>query len=355
MTKININEFTSKAVNLIKFSDKDVDYLIWQGSRLIMQTRNTTAYTDFNDIGDQKIIIPAKAIELIKKINSDVCDIEVDADNNLLVKYNRAKTKFAMSTNTFEANIYTEKLPKMNTIENSVIGNIKKVTKYCFDKEDISVMHGLYFNGNGKELDIVGVDGRRFMVFKNKSCKSKMKLLVAKEQIEKILNLAAGEVEDIKCCEISEAKALFKVGLYTIIVPTLAVDKFIDYKTIIKKHSGMAITVNPVEFRNAVERVAITCDKKNCIVIEGKGNEIQISTTSNKGSGYETVTAAGIETEFRRGVNATWFKDMLANFSSDIDIIVGNGEKTGISVLVENEELKQSVFIYLLPMLIRGA
>lgn len=58
MTKININEFTSKAVNLMKFSDKDVDYLIWQGSRLIMQTRNTTAYTDFNDIGDQKIIIP---------------------------------------------------------------------------------------------------------------------------------------------------------------------------------------------------------------------------------------------------------------------------------------------------------
>lgn len=74
----------------------------------------------------------------------------------------------------------------MNIIENGVIDSIKKVTKYCSAKEDIGVMHGLYFNGNGKELEIVGVDGRRFMVFKDKSCKSKMKLLVAKEQIENI-------------------------------------------------------------------------------------------------------------------------------------------------------------------------
>lgn len=354
MTKININEFTSKATNLMKFSDKDVDYLIWQGSRLIMQTRNTTAYTDFNDIGEQKIIIPAKAIELIKKINSDVCDIEVDAENNLLIKYNRAKTKFAMSTSFFEPHVYTDELPKMNTIENGVIGNIKKVTKYCFDKEDIGVSHGLFFNGNGKELDIVGVDGRRFMVFKDKSCKVKMKLLVAKSQIEKILNLAAGEVEDINCCEISTAKSLFQVGAYTIIVPTLAADKFIDYKTIIKKHSGMAITVNPVEFKNAVERVAITCDKNNCIALEGKNNEIQIRSTSDKGSGYETVTAAGIQKDFRRGFNAVWFKDMLSNFSSDIDIVLGSGDKTGASVLVEDKELKQSVFIYILPMLLRG-
>lgn len=354
MTEINTKDFTAKAKALLKFGDKDVDYLIWQGDKLAISTRQVSAYVDFIDIGAGKLVIPAKAIELINKIDTETCEIGFE-EGQLIIKYRRASTKFNMPENFYEAKIFDGEVPKLNVIENDIIDNIKKVARYCSINETAKAQNGVYFKGNGKQLEIVGVDGYRLMVFTTSACKAKIDLVIAKEFIEKIVNLAAAEVEDIKCCEIENAKALFVIGEYTLIVPTLAFEKFIDYKTIIKTHKGSIVTVNPIELRYAIERVSISCGKDNAVILKTENNELIVKTGSDRSKGKEAVSTQKVEKDIIRQFRSSWLIDMLSNFSADIDMIFGEFNTQGVSVLVEDTEKKQSLFTFILPMRMRGA
>lgn len=85
MIKLNTNEFSKKAQNLLKFSDGETMHLIYKGDKLCLQTRSVTAYVNAENIGEQQAFIPQKAIALINKISSDEFQMEA-ADDTLTVK-----------------------------------------------------------------------------------------------------------------------------------------------------------------------------------------------------------------------------------------------------------------------------
>lgn len=51
MIKLNTNDFSKKAQNLLKFSDGETMHLIYKDDKLCLQTRTVTAYVDAEDIG----------------------------------------------------------------------------------------------------------------------------------------------------------------------------------------------------------------------------------------------------------------------------------------------------------------
>lgn len=353
MTKINTKEFTDKAVNLMKFKDGDTDYLIWQGSRLMMQNRSgISAYTTVTDIGDERVIFPAKAIELIKKVKSETCEIDLEG-NIITVKYNRSKAKFNMATLSVDLSIPDEsEFPKLNIIPISIIDDIKKIARICAFKDNGSKStNGIYLNGNGKELDIVATDGYRIGVLTTSKCKAKMQLIVHKTVIDKIIAIAAGEDADINIAELDKKKVLIKVADFTIIAPTLAVAKFIDYKTTIKQFNfSVKVTANPYELKAALERVAI-CRKKNNapIIFSAENNAIYISAYSSSNRIVEEVSSNCVDKPVERGFNPIWFQELLSFFNSDIDLQFCDAENT-TPLSITKEEDGQRLFVLMLPM-----
>jgi len=107
MIKLNTNDFSKKAQNLLKFSDGETMHLIYKGDKLCLQTRTVTAYVNAKDIGEQQVFIPQKAIALINKISSDEFQMEAAGDT-LTVKYNRSSSDFQMSNKFFEPKIFDE-------------------------------------------------------------------------------------------------------------------------------------------------------------------------------------------------------------------------------------------------------
>lgn len=120
MIKLNTNEFSKKAQNLLKFSDGETMHLIYKGDKLCLQTRSVTAYVNAENIGEQQAFIPQKAIALINKISSDEFQMEAAGDT-LTVKYNRSSVDFQMSKNSFEPNIFEDDMPEMNVINKSLL------------------------------------------------------------------------------------------------------------------------------------------------------------------------------------------------------------------------------------------
>lgn len=52
MIKLNTNEFSKKAQNLLRFSDGETMHLIYKGDKLCLQTRSVTAYVNAENIGE---------------------------------------------------------------------------------------------------------------------------------------------------------------------------------------------------------------------------------------------------------------------------------------------------------------
>lgn len=353
MTKLNTNEFSKKAQNLLKFSDGETMHLIYKDDKLCLQTRTVTAYVDAEDIGEQQVFIPQKAIALINKISSDEFQMGAAGDT-LTVKYNRSSVDFQMSKNFFEANIFEDDVPEMNVIDKSLLSQIKKITKYCNTDSSITnnSISGLYFNGNGKMIEIVATDNYRLVVFKT-VCKSKIKLIIPKKEIERIVALAISENADIEVCEISKQKALFKVGDYFVITPTLVFEKFIDYKRALK-FDAFPVTVNVAEMKSAMERITIVnSDNRRPIVVENDKSDIKIASSANETSkGSEYVSASfDSSKEFRRGYNGIWFADMLSNYSGDVDINMGVNCQTPI--YIEGKTDTSSLLTMMFPMRVR--
>lgn len=353
MTKINTIEFTEKAVNLMKFNDGDTDYLIWQGRRLMMQNRSgLSAYTSVTDIGEQTIILPAKAVELIKKVKADTFSIDLE-DNIITVQYNRSKAKFNMAVREVDITLPDESdVPKLNVIPFNLIDNIKKVTKICAQKDIGSrSAEGLYLNGNGKQLDIVATDGCRMAVLTTNKCKAKMQLIVHKTIIEKIIAIAAGYDADINLAEIDMKKALIKVADYTIITPTLAVGKYIDYKSTIKQFNySVSVAANPYELRAAIERVALCREKNtNPIIFTAEDNTIYISAYSSTNRIKEEVSSNCVDKPVERGFNPMWLQELISFFNSDIELKFCDSANT-TPLSISKEEDGQRLFVLMLPM-----
>lgn len=350
--KIDTKSFADKAVNLLQFNDKDIDYLTWQGDRLMIQVGSgVTAYTDVENIGDEPVILPQKAIELIKKINTETCDIEIDS-GQIVIKYNKSRAKFSMAERLYDAEVYSGDIPKMNTISNELLPTIKKVAKICASSETYNrASTGLYFNGNGKTLEIVATDGYRIVVYTVKDCKAKMQMLIQKQLIEKIISLAAGIKCDIEVCAVSATKAMFQIGEYTIITPMLAFEKYIDYKTLQKNsEKGQVVAVNPYEMREAIERAQICTERSSAIIISAntESKQIQIMANSQNKRIVEEIPSNFVENDVERGFNPIWLNEILSFYSADIDMVFGSGMTTPMYILQESDN--QSLYCLLLPM-----
>ncbi len=352
MTKINTKEFTEKAVNLMKFNDGDTDYLIWQGDRLMMQNRSgISAYTTVTDIGEQTIILPAKAIELIKKVNSEICDIDIDG-NAITVKYNRSKAKFNMAEKTVDISLPDEStFPKLNNIPLSLVDNIKKIAKICPLKDTgRHSTEGVYFNGNGKQLEIVATDGYRIAVLTAENCKAKMKLIIQKTVIDKFIAIAASNNADINSGELDMKKAIIQVADYTVITPTLAVEKYINYNAAIKQLDfSITVPANSNELKAAIERVALCRDKNTSpIIFAAEKNAIYISAYSSTNRIIEEIITNNVEKSVESGFNPIWFQEILSFFNSDIELKFDTNKLPSLSI--EKEKDGQRLFVLMLPM-----
>ncbi len=352
MIKLNTNDFSKKAQNLLKFSDGETMHLIYKGDKLCLQTRTVTAYVNAKDIGEQQVFIPQKAIALINKISSDEFQMEAAGDT-LTVKYNRSSSDFQMSNKFFEPKIFDEDMPKMNVIDKSLLSQIKKITRYCSaDMQTSNVAGGCYFNGNGRNIEIAATDRYRFILFKT-ACKSKIQLLIPKKEIERVIALAISENADIECCEISKQKALFKVGEYFIITPTLIFEKFVDYNSALK-FDTFPVTVNVAEMKSAIERITIVnSDNRKPIIVENDNSDIKVVSSANETSkGSEFVSASfDSSKEFKRGFNGIWLADMLSNYSGDVDINMGENCQKPIYIEIKNDT--SSLLTMIFPMRVR--
>lgn len=352
MTKLNTNDFSKKAQNLLKFSDGETMHLIYKGDKLCLQTRTVTVYVNAEDIGDQQVFIPQKAIALINKISSDEFQMGAAGDT-LTVKYNRSSSDFQMSKKFFEPKIFDEDMPKMNVIDKGLLPQIKKITRYCSaDTQTSNVAVGCYFNGNGRNIEIAATDGYRLILFKT-ACKSKIQLLIPKKETERIIALAISENVDIECCEISEQKVLFKVGKYFIITPTLIFEKFVDYNSALK-FDTFPVTINVAEMKSAIERITIVNgNNKKPIIVESNKSDIKVASSANETSkGSEFISASfDSSKEFKRGFNGIWLADMLSNYSGDVDINMG--EYSQMPIYVEAKTDTSSLLTMIFPMRVR--
>jgi len=208
---------------------------------------------------DEAFVIPINAIALIESLPNGEIEIKGN-DKTVTVSCGKIKSKFP----TFPVADFTEpkELTEKPTLAfqlswGDIADGIEKIMYVCPADPAKPVLSGIYFDGNGKHLNLVACDGVRIAI-SVVSTTQKVNVVVPRDAIKTLL--AVGDTsKDIKFYT-EDKRIIAEVGEYTIYA-LLNSDSFPDYRAIFPKDCKFVMQVDRNEIANALNR---------CLICQGK-------------------------------------------------------------------------------------
>ncbi len=275
------------------------------------------------------ITVPAKTLnEIIREIDKDIIDIEIDNKNRLSISTN--KSLFYLNGSPGELFPLFPTLPKQKNLSLSsslLIKIIKKVIFAVAIDHPKYVLNGICFLLKNNELVAVAIDGCRLALVKKEIYKKKNE----KDEYEVIIPIKILK-EISRIFKEDESIDLFitqnQIGIKnkkTTIISKLIIGKFPDYNLMIPKEKNN-IKLKKKEFLDATRRVAIvTLDKNNIVDIHLNKNSLLITANSPEiGEAKEEIKIAyqGIKTKI--SFNPKYLIEALINIEEE-EIIASFG------------------------------
>ena len=281
---------------------------------------NTTFAVDVEEPGE--IVINAKILcDIIRKIEDE--DVTVETNGNSVsiisgaVKYN---------ITGIDAKEYPE-LPSVTggyplELEQKLLYSMIMQTVFAVADNESSkpVYTGLKFTLENGELTLVGVDGYRLAIRKEKVNYSgdEINFIVPKKTIKELIKLTDIESDKNILVSVGRRHIIFEVENYTIISRLLDGD-FIDYKTALPKAVTTTVLVNTNDAVKCIDKTlpVIENNQKNPIKCIFDNDEMRVSTVSSIGRVVNSTHANTSGDRIEIGFNSKFMLDALSAADTD--------------------------------------
>ncbi len=247
---------------------------------------NTILSVDVIEAG--AIIINAKILcDILRKLNDEYVTIETKATAVSIisgaVQYN---------ITGIDADDYPE-LPSVNGGQNLELNQkllhsmiVQTVFAVADTESSKPVYTGLKFDINNDEITLVGVDGYRLAIRKEKVSYSgeSITFIVPKKTIREVLKLMNTESEENIKISIGRRHIIFEVENYSIISRLLD-GEFLDYRTAVPKTISTTVLINTNDAITCIDRTlpVIENNQKNPIRCLFDNDQLRVSTVSSLG------------------------------------------------------------------------
>ena len=280
---------------------------------------NTILSVDVVEAGD--IVINAKVFsDIINKLADESVTIET---NGVSVSIISGAAQYNITG--IDANDYPE-LPSVNNGEslefdqNMIHSMVNQTLFAVADSESGKPVYtGLKFEINNSVLTMIGVDGFRLAIRKEKIdyIGEDITFIVPKKTIRELMKLISGD-EGTIFVNVGKRHIVFEVGNYSIISRLLDGD-FLDYRSAMPKVITTTVLINTNEAINCIQRTlpVIENNQKNPIRCMFDNDEMRVSTVSSLGRFVDHTHANTSGERVEIGFNSKFMLDALN--ASDTD------------------------------------
>lgn len=315
---------------------------------------NTILSVDVTDPG--AIVINAKVLcDIIRKLADDDVTIETNGTSVSIIcgaaQYN---------ITGIDAEEYPE-LPSVNgglqlDLDQKLLYSMIIQTIFAVADTESSkpVYTGLKFEMTENQLTLIGVDGYRLAIRKEKVNYSgeDLTFIVPKKTIRELMKLLNIESDKPVSVSIGKRHIVFEVEDYSIISRLLE-GEFLDYNSAVPKAVSTTVLVNTTDAVNCIERTlpVIENNQKNPIRCLFDGDQMRVSTVSSLGRvvDYTHANTSGDRVEI--GFNSKFLLDALNASDTDEIRIELAGAVSPVKIMPVNSD----GFLFLvLPMRLRN-
>ncbi|MFR5875900.1 MAG: DNA polymerase III subunit beta [Eubacterium sp.] len=302
------------------------------------------------------IVINAKVLcDIIRKLSDDDITIETNGTSVSIIcgaaQYN---------ITGIDADEYPE-LPSVNgglqvEFDQKLLYSMIVQTVFAVADTESSkpVYTGLKFEMDENQLTLIGVDGYRLAIRKEKInyTGDNLTFIVPKKTIRELMKLLDVESDKPVSISIGKRHIVFEVESYSIISRLLE-GEFLDYNSAVPKAISTTVLINTSDAINCIERTlpVIENNQKNPIRCLFDGDQMRVSTVSSLGRvvDYTHANTSGDRVEI--GFNSKFLLDALNAADTDEVRIELAGAVSPVKVMPVNSD----GFLFLvLPMRLRN-
>ena len=313
---------TLKRVAAKKTSSTEMECVLVEDGKAWATDGIMTVSVALDMVAAEPLLLAPKACDIITSLNDNYADISVK-DNAVTIKSARGKYKFAMGdTNAFtmpdsisegtQARINAETLKTaMRSVAYAALTDSKSIKKE---------MTGIYFNGNGMSIDLVGCDGVRLAV-SHIDCPAKINMVLPMDVAKLIMSLKVDKDTDFDIT-VNGRLAKFAANEFEIYT-LLYTGQYFDYKKIINTRANAStLNVDGEELKGSLQRAIACWDSALKVPLEMDMHENTLELKMNTATiNFDEAIEAKSELDIRVGVNPKLILEALNNLDGETQIL----------------------------------
>jgi len=218
------------------------------------------------------------------------------------------------------------------------------------------VMNGIFVELSTENLTFVASDAHKLVRYRRTDTKAEAEssFILPKKPASLLKNILPAESNEVSV-EFDDKNAYFNLEKYKLI-SRLIDGNYPSYSSVIPSDNPNKLTVDRVEFTNALKRVSVFSNQaSNLVKLKISGNQISISAQDLDFSisGHERFNCQYDGEEMEIGFKSTFLIEILSNINSENVVMeLADPTRAGLLFPEEKEEEGEDALMLLMPMMI---
>jgi DNA polymerase III subunit beta len=316
-----------------------------------------------NADGSGEIAIPARILtDTLKEFPEIPLTFEIDTNSMMVVIQSESGKFTIMGQNAAEfpqvPQIKADQKQALEIDGEVLLSGINKTIFATADDELRPVMNGIFIELSGDDTTFVASDAHKLVRYKRTdvTSESEASFILPKKPASLLKNILPREQNMVKL-EFDERNAAFTLTNYKMIC-RLVEGNYPSYNSVIPTDNPFRMTIDRVEFYNALRRVSVFSNQaSNLVKLALTGNQLTVSAQDIDFSisGIERLNCQYEGDDMDIGFKSTFLIEILANLTTpDVVVEMSDPTRAGILLPATSENENEDILMLLMPMMINA-
>jgi DNA polymerase III subunit beta len=316
-----------------------------------------------NADGSGEIAVPAKLLtDILKEFSEIPLTFEINTSTMMVVIQSENGKFTIMGQNGAEfPQVPTIKADQKQGVEidaGALLSGINKTIFATADDELRPVMNGIFIELSEDDTTFVASDAHKLVRYRRTdvAADSVASFILPKKPAGLLKNILNREQNMVKL-EFDEKNASFTLTNYKMVC-RLVEGNYPSYNSVIPTENPFKMTIDRVEFYNALRRVSVFSNQaSNLVKLSLTGNQLTVSAQDIDFSisATERLNCQYEGEDMEIGFKSTFLIEILANLAtSDVVVEMSDPTRAGILLPATSENESEDILMLLMPMMINA-
>jgi DNA polymerase-3 subunit beta len=316
-----------------------------------------------NTEGSGEIAIPARIMtDTLKEFSEIPLTFEIDTNSMMVVIQSESGKFTIMGQNGSEfpqvPQIKDDQRQELEIDGEVLLSGIAKTIFATADDELRPVMNGIFMELSSDDTTFVASDAHKLVRYKRTdvTSESEAAFILPKKPASLLKNILPKEENMVKL-EFDDRNAAFTLTHYKMVC-RLVEGNYPSYTSVIPTDNPFKMTIDRVEFYNALRRVSVFSNQaSNLVKLALTGNQLTVSAQDIDFSisGTERLNCQYEGDDMEIGFKSTFLIEILANLTtSDVVMEMSDPTRAGILLPATSDDENEDILMLLMPMMINA-